>query len=51
LDFEEMEPERVSNHLLDYTPRGAGSTGRLKLRWKGQHILQANGTDPKVHAF
>jgi hypothetical protein len=27
-----------------YTPRGTGSTGRPKLRWKRQHILQRNGS-------
>jgi hypothetical protein len=36
---ERMEPERIPNQLMDYTPRGTRSAGSLKLRWKEQPIL------------
>jgi hypothetical protein len=43
-----MGPDRIPEELMDYTPRGTRSIGRLKLRWKDQTILQRNGTDRKV---
>jgi hypothetical protein len=30
---------------MDYSPRGTGSIGLPKLRWKDQPLLQRNGTD------
>jgi hypothetical protein len=36
---ERMEPERISELLMDYRSKGIPSTGRPKLRWKDQPIL------------
>jgi hypothetical protein len=47
---ERMKREGIPK-LMDYTPRGTGSIGRPNLCWKGQHVLQRNGTDPKVQTL
>jgi hypothetical protein len=47
LRVEGMEPEQI----MDYAPRGATSTGSLKLRWKHQPILKGHGTDRNVRTL
>jgi hypothetical protein len=46
-----MEPKCISRHLTDYTPTGTRSTGRTKLRWKDQNMVQSKEMDRKFQTL
>jgi hypothetical protein len=48
---ERTENERIRKQLMDHTPRGTRTFGRLMLGWKDYPILQGNTMDPKLRTL